>query len=259
MGQFTKQLHKIFSPSLTSSNSLSLEFIVLFSLPKPLIPVDGRPLISHWLELALAAGLKPSDFYIITNEHFHKQFASWAEQNNIPSENAINDGSTSNDNRLGACRDIQFALENRSELVDDLMVIGGDTLFFDDFKLTDILDKFHERGTNVILWYPIKNDIDTLKTGVLELSPDGLVTAMLEKPDPSTTLSRCGCPCFYLYKKTTLPLVLDFIKQAKTLGEADAPGHFLSWYGVDHHVMLIMFQEDLILVDYRLILIVKMK
>lgn len=53
------------------------------SLPKPLVPVDGRPLISHWLELAVSAGLQPNDFYIITNQHFHAQFTQWAHSNKV--------------------------------------------------------------------------------------------------------------------------------------------------------------------------------
>ena len=109
------------------------------------------------------------------------------------------------------------------------MVIGGDTLFFKDFKLTEVLSVFKEKGTNVVLQYPIEKDIDTLKTGVLELNDAGIVVNMLEKPDPSTTTSRKGCPCFYFYKRDTLKLLPSFIAGAASLAEADAPGHFVSW------------------------------
>ena len=109
------------------------------------------------------------------------------------------------------------------------MVIGGDTLFFADFKLTDVLRLFNEKGTNLVLQYPIEHDMDTLKTGVLELDDSGVVVNMLEKPHPSTTTSRKGCPCFYLYKRDTLQLLPVFIASAASLAEADAPGHFVSW------------------------------
>ena len=109
------------------------------------------------------------------------------------------------------------------------MVIGGDTLFFADFKLSDVLRVFQQRGTNVVLQYPIEHDVDTLKTGVLELNADGIVVNMLEKPHPSTTASRKGCPCFYLYRRDTLQLLPTFISSAASLAEADAPGHFVSW------------------------------
>ena len=109
------------------------------------------------------------------------------------------------------------------------MVIGGDTLFFDDFSLRDVLRVFSERGTNVVLQYPIERDADTLKTGVLELDERGVVVNMLEKPDPSATPSRKGCPCFYLYTRDSLSLLPSFIGGAKSLAEADAPGHYVSW------------------------------
>jgi glucose-1-phosphate thymidylyltransferase len=65
--------------------------------------------------------------------------------------NIVNDGSTSNETRLGACRDIQFVVEQRGLQQDDLMVIGGDTLFFSDFRLTHVLAVFNEKKTNVVL------------------------------------------------------------------------------------------------------------
>lgn len=193
-----------------------------------MIPVDGRPLVNHWLELLTEAGLAKSDVYIITNAHFNQAFLEWAKSNDVPASNIINDGSTDNENRLGACRDIAFACE-KANIDDDLMVIGGDTLFFEDFKLTDVLSEFNKRGTNVILSYPIVNDIDTLKTGVLELDSNHIVVNMLEKPHPDMTTSRLGCPCFYFYNKKTLNRLNEFISGAKSLAEADAPGHYVAW------------------------------
>ena len=72
-------------------------------------------------------------------------------------------------------------------------------------------------------------DADTLKTGVLELDAGGLVVNMLEKPHPSSTTSRKGCPCFYLYTRDTLSLLPQFLSEARSLSEADAPGHYVSW------------------------------
>jgi hypothetical protein len=38
-----------------------------------------------------------------------------------------------------------------------------------------------------------------------------------------------ACPCFYLYRRATLPLFADFCAGTKTLKERDAPGNFLTW------------------------------
>jgi len=127
------------------------------------------------------------------------------------------------------CVCVCVCVSQQRQLSDDVMVIGGDTLFFDDFKLSDVMAVFREKATNVVLQYPIAHDIDTLKTGVLELDDSGIVVNMLEKPHPSTSSSRKGCPCFYLYTRDTLQLLPQFIASAASLAEADAPGHFVSW------------------------------
>ena len=45
--------------------------------------MDGRPLISHWLELLLEAGVPREDMYVVTNQHFYPQFSKWAADNKV--------------------------------------------------------------------------------------------------------------------------------------------------------------------------------
>ena len=52
-------------------------------VPKPLIPVDGRPLINHWLELLTAAGVPKSDVFVVTNQHFYPHFSKWAQDHGV--------------------------------------------------------------------------------------------------------------------------------------------------------------------------------
>ena len=52
-------------------------------VPKPLIPVDGRPLVNHWLELLTAAGVAKDDIFVVTNQHFYPQFSKWAQDNGV--------------------------------------------------------------------------------------------------------------------------------------------------------------------------------
>ena len=52
----------------------------------------------------------------------------------------LNDGSISNETRLGAVADIQFALNSGDKKDDlDVLVIAGDTLFLQDFKLEEFI------------------------------------------------------------------------------------------------------------------------
>jgi NDP-sugar pyrophosphorylase family protein len=226
-------------------NDTTHNYTQYIGLPKPLIPLLGRPLISYWLALLQDAQIVKEQIFIVTNQKYYAAFLTFAKQENFPIDNIINDGSDSNENRLGAVGDIQFFLNTKAQWEKDLMIIGGDTIFFQDFSLPKIIDIFNREDTdenidianpqrkdptNVCLYYPIANDIDTLKTGVLVLDEsNSRVLQMLEKPHPSATTSRNGCPCFYMYKRTTLPLIKPFIGQATSLTAMDAPGHFLAW------------------------------
>jgi 2-C-methyl-D-erythritol 4-phosphate cytidylyltransferase len=71
------------APLLCFVSALMSPAAVASSVPKPLIPVDGRPLISHWLELLLEAGIPREDVLVVTNQHFYPAFKKWAEDNKV--------------------------------------------------------------------------------------------------------------------------------------------------------------------------------
>lgn len=202
----------------------------LIGVPKPLIPLANKPLISYWLDIVEASGrLTKQDFFVVCNQTNHQAFLDWAEKNGISSNNIWNDGSTSNDNRLGAVVDIQQMIAHTPALQrDDMIIVGGDTLFFADFNLQQLIDRFYKLpdDTNMLLWY---HDEEVEKTGILETSEDGIVTAFLEKPSRQQTSSRKACPCFYMYRQQALLLLDPYLKQTTTAKERDAPGNFPAW------------------------------
>ena len=73
--------------------------------PKPLLPVGNQPMIEHVLASSAAIGGIDNTF-VVTNEKFASHFENWlAEyQKAQPDFNGaiINDGTTSNEDRLGA-------------------------------------------------------------------------------------------------------------------------------------------------------------
>jgi len=211
-------------------NDTSGKYTHLKGLPKPLVPVGGTPLISHWMDILLSSKFNVGDVYLITNGINYELFVDWAKNSGygFKVDNIVNDQSTGNHNRIGAIGDICLMFEKKKELLqNNLMIIGGDTLFFEDFDLSDVVTNFYERKQdNLVLCY---HEEDTLKSGILETNDKNYVTAFLEKPDPKTTKSRKGCPCFYLYRKETLSLFDDYCAQTKSLQEKDAPGNFLCW------------------------------
>ncbi|MCI4378822.1 hypothetical protein PGIGA_G00220030 [Pangasianodon gigas] len=203
----------------------------LQDVAKPLLPVGGCVLISHWLR-ALTQAACVDQVFVVTNALYHEAFQLWAQE--FPTVQVLNDGTRSNEERLGAVACLQLAV-NHFAVHDDVIVIGGDTLFKEDFSLRKFTQHFAElqrksEDSNLVLSYQCKDE-ETSKYGILEVDSDFRVQCMKEKPLPAETHSRSACPCFYLFSRTTLPLLDVFLKEKETrpLEERDAPGNFLSW------------------------------
>jgi NDP-sugar pyrophosphorylase family protein len=221
----------------------------LKGVAKALLPLNGKPLLNHWL--ALFSNNTSTEFYIICNESNHQQFLSWSDANNFPTDRIFNDGSVSNETRNGAVVDIHLAVEhfklNRSDY-DGLLVVAGDTLFLRDFDLSDFLKIALDVLPGTLVTSYTVSDEETKKTGILQLAETSTasyrrVTGFFEKPDPSETTSRVACPCFYHLSSSSLPLLKTFFDEAKArnakLDEIDATGKFIAWLVHRHPVYAI--------------------
>ena len=133
----------------------------------------------------------------------------------------IDDGTESNETRLGAVRDVQMAIE-RLNLNDDLLVIAGDNVL--DFSLSHFIGYFAQKKASCIMRYYCDDVVRLRKGGVIEPAEDGLILRMEEKPAEPFA---CWCaPPFYVYAKQDL----HFVDEALSSGcGADAPGSFMAW------------------------------
>ena len=209
----------------------SHEFESLLSKPKALLPVQGVPLLDHWLYQLHEAGI--DNIFIVTNALFYMQFVEWGLTRNIPSENIVNNGTTTNDTRLGASGDLHLLLQTKQTQLEgqDLLVIAGDTLFYDDFNVHKFLTALPIQ-TGGVVYYHLNNADETRNRGIIEINETtGLVESLLEKPEPTQTTSRNACPALYAYRSTTVPDIHRFIEETAhlPLKDRDAPGKLLSW------------------------------
>ncbi|XP_069471741.1 uncharacterized protein [Ambystoma mexicanum] len=202
------------------------EFEHLVGIPKPLLPIGCLPLISHWMAAFEANSVCE------TNEQYYQTFQQWARR--YKSVRILNDGTQKNEERLGAVACLQLVIDT-FKIDDHVLVIGGDTLFLEDFSLRDVISTFQsvqneDDQANLVLSYQCKDE-ETVLYGILETGKNQRVTAMKEKPPSDQTKSRGACPCLYLLSKNTLPLLQAFLEEKKDakLEERDAPGHFISW------------------------------
>jgi len=193
--------------------------------PKPLLEVQNKAIVEHIIDKVNEIP-DVDAIYIITNQKFHKNFQEWLQTKSfsIPVK-VINDGTTSNADRLGQVGDIQFVINNE-KIDDDVIVVAGDNLF--NFSLLPAFEKF-KSGSSIInpLWES-KSYKAARESGSVVLNDDHSFSEFMEKsPTPKSTLLSLG---IYLFPKNKLSLIKKYLDEKNN---ADKMGFFLGWL-MDH-------------------------
>ena len=205
--------------------------------PKPLLPVGGRPVIEFILDRI--EPLKDIDeIFIVTNQKFYDHFKKWsAEFKSSKRITIINDGTTSNDNRLGGTGDIEFVIENKN-IKEDLLVLAGDNIFKKD--LAEFLEfSSSNRPFVSIGLYDIGDLSLASKYGIVTLNSDNKVIDFTEKPkQPTSTLAA---KCLYFFPKEKLAIINEY---SKSDAVKDAPGYFLEWLSKRDDIFGYVFKDE---------------
>ena len=189
------------------------------NFPKPLLKVQGKTILDWLLEDIDGAGVVDG-YIVISNHKFVDHFRAWADNHKLPIT-VLDDGTQSNETRLGAVRDIQFAIEELG-LQDDLLVIAGDNLL--DFSLRSFIRYFQKKQTTCIMRYWEQSEEKLHKTGVAVVDEADRILEMEEKP--AVPKSHWCTPPFYIYKASDVGFVKTGIENGCGV---DAPGSFIAW------------------------------
>src|SRR5947207_15678567 len=163
--------------------------------------------------------------YIVTNAKFSADFETWAK--NYQRANPefrfkiVNDGSTDDENKLGAIGDINLVLTRENAIDSHLLVIAGDNLFRE--SLAGFVD--YARKTEATVGVHDVADGEAIKKyGVVTIDANGVITHFEEKPkEPKSSLAAIA---LYFYSKNVLPLFTTYIAAGNN---PDQPGLFLQW------------------------------
>ena len=194
------------------------------NFPKPLLKIGDNTILGRMLD-DIDRIPEIDEHIIITNHKFAHIFEQWklgtAYQKPIT---IIDDGTETNDTRLGAVCDLLFAMEKLG-IDDDMLLVAADNLLFFSFK--EFVDFSNEKGTSCIMCHEQPSIEKLQRTGVVVLDENNRVLNMEEKPEHPK--SHWAVPPFYIYKKHDLDLIRHSVENG--CGK-DAPGN-LAHYMVD--------------------------
>ena len=190
------------------------------NFPKPLLAI-GEITILDLLIRDIDAIDEVDAHLIVSNHKFLPHFEKWATESQYTKPiTIIDDGSTENENRLGAVRDLLLAMTTERLLEDDLLVIAADNVI--SFSFQGFIDYFKEKQTSLIMTYPEPETEALRRTGVITINQDNKVLEMQEKPQ--TPKSHWAVPPFYIYKKSDIPFIHSCIEEGC---HTDAPGNLV--------------------------------
>jgi glucose-1-phosphate thymidylyltransferase len=191
---------------------------------KPLLEVGGKPIV-EWTVENLAAIPHVGMIYIVTNDKFASDFQAWAERYEARHPKSrfkiINDGSTSDEDKLGAIGDINLAVTRENLTGHNLLIVAGDNLFTE--SLRDFVEYARKNKATVAV-YDV-GDTEAIKEyGNIEIDAEGTIIRFEEKPQkPRSTLAAIA---LYYYSAEVLPLLTTYLAAGNN---PDQPGRFVQW------------------------------
>lgn len=187
---------------------------------KSLLPVGGRPMID-WIIDKVDEVDEVDEVHLVTNARFADAFSAWA-----PTRNVIvhDDGTTSNEDRLGAIGDIAFVVDSQGWDGEGLLVIAGDNLF--EFSLAEYVAfwRAHDAAASAIALFEHPTRELLSQYGIVEVDSEGRVKNFVEKPEhpPSNLVATAT----YIYDRAHVALLHAYLAEDNS---RDAPGSFIEW------------------------------
>jgi glucose-1-phosphate thymidylyltransferase len=189
-------------------------------VPKHLLPVGGRPMLD-WVLDRIREVDDVEEIHLVTNSRFAPDFARWGEQHGVT---VHDDGTTSNDDRLGAVGDLQLVIDAAGLEDDALLVLAGDNLF--EMSLPGFVE--WSRGKPQPAGAVPLHDVGDLELatqyGIAETNDEDRIVRFVEKPsDPPSTLAST---LIYLLPPEHVRLVSTYLDEGRS---PDNAGSFLGW------------------------------
>ena len=192
-------------------------------IAKPLLPLAGRPMIEYLLDRLLAVP-ELDGIHVVTNSKFAPAFAAWAQQTSTRLPLSVHDdGTTSEEHRLGAIGDLRFVVERAGLEGEDLLVVAGDNLFA--FDLADMVSFWSARTpASCVALYEHPDRSVLSQYGIVDVDDEGRVVDFVEKPaEPRSNLVATAA---YVFDRSHVALLDAYLESGNS---PDQPGNLVAW------------------------------
>jgi glucose-1-phosphate thymidylyltransferase len=189
------------------------------NVSKCLLRVGGKPIVD-WILERIRGVEEIDEVHVVTNSRFAQDFQQWAKSK--VGVTVHDDGTSSNDDRLGAIGDVAFTLE-RAGIDDDVLVVAGDNLF--DYQLGDFTDFWRSKhGASAVAVHDVGDLRLASQYGIVDVAVDDRVVGFVEKPsEPASTLAATAT---YIYAREHVPGVDRYLAEGHP---PDQIGSFIAW------------------------------
>ncbi len=207
------------------------------NMPKPLLKIGKKSIIDRIIDKVVELD-DVDEIDVVSNGRFFSKFEDWLKSAKHKELIClVNDGTTTNDTRLGAINDLDLVIRERA-VSDDLLIVAGDNVF--ELDMEDFIGFARKNQDGISIAVHDIKEIDAAKNfGVITIDSGNRVVDFDEKPQfPRSTLVSTG---IYYFPKKKLSFIKDYVKMANKL---DAPGYYISWLSKVEKVYGYKFLED---------------
>lgn len=175
------------------------------SIPKPMLPILGRPIIEHLLEHLGRFGLNdvlinPGYLGPKIIDHL-KSGASFNQHIHYANEGYFADGQW-RAQPLGSASTIACMHQQNAAFFDDFFVFCGDALV--DLDLAAMMDHHRKSGAVVTIATQTVDPNDVEKFGIIDCNQQGRINAFQEKPAKDNALSTLANTGIYIFNPAVL-------------------------------------------------------
>lgn len=196
---------------------------ITLTTPKPLLPVNGRPLVLNIIDNIVDSGIR--DVTLISNETHYRDYEALLDGYACEKGckmSLISNGVASPEGALGAITDMALALSKMGH-EDDVLVIAGDSHF--TFSLKGFIDSYERCGKCSVIVQKVLDPEYLKRLGVAELDASGRIVGFEEKPEHPK--SDYAAYATYIFRKDSLPWIDEYLKVGNP---KDALGKIIGWF-----------------------------